>query len=161
MAVPAKMHNPNLSMKNISDYKWEKDIPTRDNCDLDDPKEMFLWTYTALPGQNGGQLPFPPSYLMMTSEHQWECGVQLGCRECGHMAEPLKKYRRPSGVEANWMTSPGVWVPNNAPDVPRNAAKDVVPKMPLNQQAEAFEALVEHLPIEVLQKVLEKKRDST
>lgn len=90
--------------------KFANMLPTRGNCDLTDPMEMFLWTYVAMPGMNGGQMAFPSSYGMLLSQHQFELGVMLQCGECGHTKDPSKVYLAPSAQDAHWMTSPGRWV---------------------------------------------------
>lgn len=130
-----RMHNPNLRTgEDLSVYKWGKGFPTKDNCDLNDPKEMFLWALVGLPGMNGGPLILPPEYLMMVSEHLYECGARL-------VAEPEKKYQPPTGSEPNWATSPGRWVPADTPDPPRKPAKSAWDDLEWMQQAELVEAI--------------------
>lgn len=124
-------------------YNFTKGFPTRENCNLDDPKEMFLWMLAALPGVRGAQLVMPVSYNMMVSEHIHECGGQLACRACGHMADPVKKYQPPSATEPHWLTSPGRWVPLDTPDVKPHPAREVLGRMSTQQKSELLELLLE------------------
>lgn len=121
--------NPNLRTKNILDYQFTKEFPLRENCDLDDPREMFLWMFAALPGVNGGHFILPVNYWMMVSEHLYECGARLS-------GEPMKKYRRPEANDPNWATSPGSWVPLDTPDPPVDPARQAWEKLSPQQKAE-------------------------
>ena len=78
-------------------------FPLRENCDPDNPEEAFLWMLVALPYQQGAQLVMPIAYLKMISKRLWDCGARPA-------SSPVIKYRPPTGVEPNWMTSPGRWV---------------------------------------------------
>lgn len=124
-------------------YNFTRGFPTRENCDLADPKEMFLWTLAALPGMRGAQLVMPISYNMVISEHLHECGARLKCDNCGHTAEPIKKYQPPEASEPHWMTSPGKWVPIDAPETKPHPARAVLGKLTAMQKAELLEALLE------------------
>lgn len=117
-------------------YNFTKGFPTRENCDLNDPKEMFLWMLAALPGVRGGQLVMPISYNMVVSEHLHECGARLG-------AGPIKKYQPPSANEPHWLTSPGRWVPLDAPDVKPHPAREVLGRLTSLQKAELRKLLNE------------------
>lgn len=141
--VAASMKNPNLRTQDLSSYKWGKGFPTRDNCDLDDPKEMYLWTLVGLPGMNGGPLILPPEYLMMVSEHIFELVGPVKCEACGHLHDPEKKYIPPTGSEPNWATSPGQWVPADTPEPVRKPAKSAWSELQMMQQAELVEAIFE------------------
>lgn len=78
-------------------------FPTRENCDLDDPEEMFLWMFAALPGVNGGQFIMPIDYWRLVSKRLYELGARIG-------AEPGLEYVPPAANEPNWATSAGKWV---------------------------------------------------
>lgn len=117
-------------------YSFSKGFPTRENCDLSDPKEMFLWMLAALPGVRGAQLVMPVSYNMIVSEHLHECGARLG-------AEPIKKYQAPSATEPHWLTSPGRWVPLDTPDTTPHPAREALGRMSSQQKAELLELLLE------------------
>jgi hypothetical protein len=116
-------------------YNFTKGFPTRENCDLADPKEMFLWMLVALPGVRGAQLVMPVSYNMTVSEHLHECGARLG-------ADPVKKYQPPTANEPHWMTSPGRWVPLDTRDVEPHRARDVLGKLTSPQKAELLAELL-------------------
>lgn len=135
MTVPRSMKNPNFSMRALGDYKFKKGIPTRETCDLNDPKEMFLWMFVAMPGLNGAPLVMPIDYLMMLSEHMYECGARL-------TADPIKKYRPPASTEPHWATSPGTWVPIDAPDPVPDPVGDLLARMGNQQKAALREALI-------------------
>ncbi|QDF19751.1 minor tail protein [Mycobacterium phage LilSpotty] len=123
-------------------YKFSQGFPTRENCDLENPREMFLWALVALPGQNGAQLVMPVSYLMMMSEHLHEVGAMLTCPSCGFSKQPQKAYVPPSGNDPHWLTSPGRWVdPAVAPQRDSDPLEDALDAMPAIQQAALFERL--------------------
>lgn len=130
MNVPAKFKNPNMGMTKLSDYKWGGNgVPTRENCDLNNPREMFLWMFTAVPGLNGAQLMLPPEFFMLVSEHMYELGARI-------RADPIKKYRPPTSSDPHWTTSPGQWVPMETPDPVPNPAKQAWDKLSPVQKAE-------------------------
>ncbi|AER47576.1 minor tail protein [Mycobacterium phage DS6A] len=116
-------------------YNFTKGFPTRENCDLSDPKEMFLWTLVALPGVRGAQLVMPIAYNMAVSEHLHKCGARLA-------AEPVIKYQAPTANEPHWMTSPGRWVPIDAPDERPHPAREALGRLTALQKAELLEALL-------------------
>ncbi|PTR42023.1 uncharacterized protein DUF2744 [Rhodococcus sp. OK611] len=116
------------------------DIPQRENCDLDDPEEMFWWMFVSLPELKGALAMLPFVYYRLVSKHMHDCGARLKCDNCGHMAEPTQKLRLPE-TEAHWMTGAGKWVPIDEPDPPRMEAKDLVRKMPQELRAELDQAL--------------------
>lgn len=128
MTVPAASFNKEK-------YTFTKGFPTRENCDLDDPKQMFLWMLAALPGVRGAQLVMPISYNMVVSEHLFECGARLS-------AEPTKKYQPPTANDPHWMTSPGRWVPLKEPDVTPNPARQVIGRLTSIQKAQLLEELL-------------------
>ena len=108
--------------------KFSSMLPTRENCDLSDPKEMFVWMLVAQPGMNGGQQAMPTAYNMLVSQHLFECGAMLTCEACGHVKDPAKVYVAPAANDPHWMTSPGKWAsvedaPQGKPD-PMDAALD-------------------------------------
>lgn len=117
-------------------YSFEKGFPTRENCNLDDPREMFLWTLVALPGVRGAQLIMPVGYNMTISEHLHKCGARLA-------ADPVIKYQAPTASEPHWMTSPGKWVSVDTADVAPHPARAALGKLTALQKAELLEALLE------------------
>lgn len=110
-------------------------FPTRENCDLDDPYQAFLWMLVALPYQNGAQLVFPASYLTFVSKRLWDCGARP-------VAEPTIKYQKPEDTDPNWITSPGTWVPVDTPDRdPRRPVQRAADALLSPQQAELYREL--------------------
>lgn len=135
------MRNPNRRTTNLADYtlasrKFAKSVPTREMCDLTDPREMFLWTLVAIPGLNGGPLLHSTAALMMVSEHLYECGVQLACESCGHTRAPEKKYRPPIANDPNMFSSPGRWVPPETPDPEVSPAAKALSGLTWQQKSE-------------------------
>jgi Protein of unknown function (DUF2744) len=82
---------------------FNKGLPQRNNCNLDDPYEMFLWCFVALPYVNGGPLIMPIDYYQHVSKRLYDLGLRL-------TAEPILKYEPPTGLEPNWMSCAGRWV---------------------------------------------------
>lgn len=88
------------------DFKpWDKGIPTRENCDLTNPYEAFLWVLVAPPMMNGAPLVGPIDWLQLWSKQIWDAG----CRP--DAAAPVIAYRPPQSGDQNWMRSPGEWGP--------------------------------------------------
>lgn len=138
--------NPTRNFTDISDYKFTKGkgLPTRELCDLEDPREMFAWILVAPPGVNGAPIAFPDvGYNMILSEHFYECGAMMRCEQCGYTKDPEKKYRAPSTSDPNWATSPGTWVPAEEPDPPREEAKEVWSELEMMQKAGLVKAIFE------------------
>lgn len=83
----------------------------------------------------------PVEYLRAVSKRQWDCGAMAICPNCGHQKEPVIKYRRPSGTDPHWLTSPGRWVSVDEPDPTPNPAREFAAKLTQQQQAELFREL--------------------
>ncbi len=116
--------------------KFANKLPTRENCDLTDPREMFLWMFIALPGMNGGQMAFPASVGMVWSEHFHELGAMLECPDCGHTRQPEKVYVPPAAEDPHWLTSPGRWKkPGEVPKPDKDAADAALDALTSTQQA--------------------------
>lgn len=130
---------------NPKDKKYSKfanKLPTRENCDLTDPSEMFLWMLVALPGMNGGQQAMPSSYNMIVSQHLYDCGAMLQCPECGHTNDPAKVYVPTAADDPHWMTSPGSWMtPDKAPQREDDPLDTVLDKLTSQQQANLLRRL--------------------
>ena len=114
------------------------EFPTRENCNPEDPEEAFLWMFAALPGVKGAPLLMPVDYYRLVSKRLWE----LGCRPA---AEPTLEWVPPSATDANWMTSPGRWVPAGTRPAPdgRQAAREAVDKLTAQQRYELLQVLRE------------------
>ncbi|RDI13442.1 uncharacterized protein DUF2744 [Rhodococcus sp. AG1013] len=112
-----------------------EEIPTRENCDLDDPEEMFLWMFVSLPELKGALAILPFEYYRLVSKRMYELGARLG-------ADPTLKLRLPQSEEA-WLTGAGTWVPIDEPDPPVSEAKDLVRALPPHLRKELDDALDE------------------
>jgi hypothetical protein len=131
-----------------SSRKFSNMLPTREACDLNDPKEMFLWMFVAQPGMNGGQQAMPAAYNMLLSEHLFECGAMLRCENCGHAKDPEKVYVPPAANDPHWMTSPGKWKP-----------KSEVPQDKANPMDAALDGLTNQQQAALFQRLLKKHQD--
>jgi hypothetical protein len=119
--------------------QFPHDFPLRENCNPDDPYQAFLWMLVAWPGQNGGQLVMPVTYLQLVSKRLWD----LGCRP---VEAPILKYRKPGNLDPHWLTSPGSWVPIDAPDDdPRSPARKAADTLAATQKAELLRELAKDL----------------
>lgn len=87
-------------------------IPTQDNCDLDNPREMFLWM---LVNVSNSQVPllFPRKVLEDISEQLFLCGSRF------HPEEQKIFYRPPKPPEDGsvWDSMSGEWVEAEQPGV--------------------------------------------
>lgn len=87
-------------------------IPTQDNCDLDNPREMFLWM---LVNVSNSQVPllFPRKVLEDISEQLFRCGARF------HPEEQKIFYRPPKPPEDGsvWDSMGGEWVEAEQPGV--------------------------------------------
>lgn len=124
--------------------KFANMLPQRENCDLDNPYEMFLWALVALPGMNGGYQAMPTSYNMLVSEALHRRGAMLKCESCGHVKEPADVYVPPAADDPHWMTTPGRWVPaDKAPQRSGDPLDDAIDKLSNQQQAALLQRLGE------------------
>lgn len=117
--------------------EFSKGLPTRDNCDLTDPYEMFLWCFVALPYVRGGPLIMPMDYYQLVSKRLHDVGLMLTCENCGHTKEPTLAYRQPGPDDPDWATTPGEWLPVPTP-VDEQAAL-AVPMMTTQQLQDLME----------------------
>lgn len=87
-------------------------IPTQDNCDLGNPREMFLWM---LVNVSNSQVPllFPRKVLEDISEQLFRCGARF------HPEEQKIFYRPPKPPEDGsvWDSMGGEWVEAEQPGV--------------------------------------------
>lgn len=134
--------------------KFPHDIPTRENCDPNNPYQAFLWMLVAMPYVKGAQLMLPIDYLQLVSKRLWDCGVRP-------VEEPIIKYQRPLATDANWLTSPGTWVPVDAPDRdPRRPVEKAVDELLNQQQAELVRELWRRLTDEQRKQLIEAEETS-
>lgn len=124
--------------------KFANKLPRKENCDLSDPKEMFLWMLVALPGVNGGHQVMPSSYNMLVSERLYQLGAMLQCPQCGYAKDPELQYVPPAGEEPHWLTSPGRWAkPSEAPEPERDPIDTAIDALGTQQRAALFQRMKE------------------
>lgn len=82
---------------------WMHQIPTRENCDPDDPHNFALWCLVALPGMRGAPLVREIPCLQRVSRHLWNCGFR-------QVEDAVIEYQVPTGREPDWATTPGRWM---------------------------------------------------
>lgn len=130
--------------------KFPHDIPTRENCDPNDPYQAFLWMLVAMPYVKGAQLVFPVDYLQLVSKRLWDCGARPA-------EAPVIKYQKPAATDPHWLTSPGSWVPVDAPDPDdRRPVEKAVDSLLNQQQAELLHELWGRLTVEQRKSLIEE-----
>lgn len=151
--------------------KFKHGFPLRENCDPKNPYQAFLWMLVALPYQTGGPMAFPTDYMQFVSKHEWDLGAhswdylvsiadENGMIHVSQLHEPTKKYQPPLATDANWMTSPGRWVPIDTPDNdPRRPVEQAVDTLTHQQQAELVNELWSRLTPEQQRLLAERSRD--
>lgn len=115
-------------------------VPTRDNCDIDNPRQTFLWMYTALPGMQGAPLLMPTEYWEMVSWRQCVLGGGL-------VAEPGLKYQPPLNMANPW-TAAGAWVPLGTPDPPRKSLGALVGELGHADRAELKSIVLQQMGLD-------------
>ncbi|MDM7488703.1 DUF2744 domain-containing protein [Rhodococcus sp. CSLK01-03] len=121
---------------------WEgRGLPLRGNCDPKNPRQAFLWMFTALPGVQGAPLPLPTDYWETVSWRQW----QLGARPT---EEPQLKYQPPMNMVADRWTAAGKWVTLDTPDPVYPTMTDIVSKLSQQDRAELKAVITEKLGFE-------------
>lgn len=138
-----------------ADFKpFPHDFPTRENCDPTNPYQAFLWMLVAMPYQKGAQLVLPVDYLQFVSKRLWDCGVRP-------VEDPVIKYQKPLATDANWLTSPGTWVPADAPDRETGRPVEIaVDSLQSQQQAELMRELWRRMSPEQRRMMTEEPDDS-
>jgi hypothetical protein len=106
--------------KRFEDWpKWEgQGVPLRENCDLNNPRQKFLWMFTALPGVKGAPLLMPVDYWEMVSWRQCVLGGDI-------TGEPGLKYVPPPTMANPW-TASGRWADLSEPDEARATLAEVM-----------------------------------
>lgn len=124
----------------IEDFdKWDgTGLPTRGNCDLSNPRQMFLWQYTALPGVVGAPMVWPVEYWELISFRQWQLGARLA-------DDPVLKYQPSTGSMLDAATAAGRWVTLDTPDPEAKTLADVVEEMPLAHQQELRQVVLDKM----------------
>lgn len=121
---------------------WEgQGLPTYDNCDLSNPRQAMLWTFTAMPGVQGAPLPLPTEYWEMVSWRQWMLGIRP-------QRKPKLKYQAPRHMVADRFTAAGRWVDPTTPDLPRATMKDLVSGLGQADRADLKKVILEEMGLE-------------
>lgn len=85
-------------------------IPTQDNCNLENPREVFLWMLVNI---SNSQVPllFPRKVLEDISEQIYRCGARF------HPEEQQIYYRPPKPPEGGsmWDSISGEWIEADTP----------------------------------------------
>lgn len=93
----------------------DNEIPTRENCDLTDDEERFLWMLVDLPEMQGASLILPGPVLRAFSKRFSDAGAMLACDNCGYEKPPVVKWR-PIVGHTPMIGSAGQWVDAGQPD---------------------------------------------
>lgn len=123
-------HLTGAQLGNVDDWeKWDEEfgLPQLSNCDLENPRQTFLWMFTAMPGVVGAPLMLGADYWELVSFHL----VELGARLTG---DRIKKYRPSDSSMLNRWTAAGSWVDVSEPDPDPETLKDIVKAMPQADQ---------------------------
>lgn len=98
-------------------------FPTRETCNLDEPKEMFLPLLVALPMKDYS-VRFPVVYLSILSAHLHECGAFMKCPQCGFVKDVVKQWQPPKSTTPHWLSDPGGWGQRDRPKANRSTKFD-------------------------------------
>ncbi|MEJ6013295.1 DUF2744 domain-containing protein [Corynebacterium sp. H127] len=95
-------------------------IPTLDQCNINDPEEMFLWALVCLPGlEQQAPLLMPPQILRQISQRLYDCGARLD------LTQQQIKYVPPAD-QSSWLAGAGgTWVPIDAELPPEITAPSI------------------------------------
>ncbi|OZF40743.1 hypothetical protein CH296_00355 [Rhodococcus sp. 14-2496-1d] len=114
-------------------------LPTIHNCDLGNPRQVFLWCFVGLPGVVGAPLVFPIEYWELVSFHMVELGLRLA-------ADPIKKYRPTTESMLQKSTAAGTWVGMDEVDPEPTTLADVTrAQVPADQRAELRGVMLDKL----------------
>lgn len=118
---------------------WEgSGLPVRGNCDLANPRQAFLWMFTAMPGVQGAPLMLTTEYWEMQSWRMWVLGARP-------VADPELKYQPPANMVANQWVAAGKWVGVDEPDLPQKTLSDVVDGLGQGDRAELKDIVLERM----------------
>lgn len=121
---------------------WEgRGLPTYDNCDLKNPRQAMLYTFTAMPGVQGAPLPLPTEYWEMVSWRQWLLGIRP-------VRRPKLKYQAPRNMAADRFTAAGKWVDPLTPEPERTTMRDIVAQLGQADRAELKSVVLEKMGFE-------------
>lgn len=111
-------------------------VPTRENCDPDNPRQRFLWMYTAPPGMQGAPLMLPTEWWELMSWRQCTLGA-------GIVAEPTLKWQAPIAQAASPWTAAGKWVSLDTAEPERKTLAEMVRELPQAERAAVKAAVLD------------------
>lgn len=123
----------------------DNQIPTRENCDLEDPTERFLWMFTSLPDLNGSLLLLPTEQMRKLSKRLDDAGAMLQCENCGHEKEPRIRWRM-SPTEVPLVGAAGEWVDASEEESERDVVAERLAQMSPHVKRIVLERLAEEFP---------------
>jgi hypothetical protein len=112
----ALTYAPTPKFEDCEPWNGKQGIPTIYNCDLDNPRQAFLWTYTCPPKIVGAPLVWPVTYYEYLSYRQWQLGVRP-------VHPPELAYVATSTNILDTSTAAGKWYPVD--EVPELATPDI------------------------------------
>ena len=120
--------------------QWEpwkgRGVPTRDTCDLKNPRQAFLWMFTASPGQKGAPLIMPDEFFEMQSYHMWVLGARP-------QSPAELKWLTPNNMVASRWGAQGEWVTLDTPEPRRTTMEEILAELPQQDRAEVKELINE------------------
>lgn len=121
---------------------WDgQGVPTRENCDLTNPRQAFLWMFTAPPGMQGAPLMMPTEYWELMSWRQWVLGARP-------VEEPTQKWQAPVNMAANAWMAAGKWVPLDTPEPERKTVAEAMRDLPDADKAMIRAAVLQDLGLD-------------
>lgn len=120
-------------------------IPTRENCDMTNPRERFLWVFTSMPDMDGSILLLHNEVMEKLSERLCQVGAMLTCPSCGHEETPEIRWRMsPADPGLPFVGAAGEWVPADEVD----GGDDVVAARLAQMAPHVKRAVAERLAVE-------------
>lgn len=121
---------------------WDgQGVPTRDNCDLTNPRQALLWTFTAMPGMQGAPLMLPTEYWELQSWRQWVLGIRPA-------EEPTQKWQAPVTMAASPHMAAGKWVDLDTPEPERKTLAQMIQELPQGERAAVRKAVLDGLGVD-------------
>lgn len=122
--------------------RWQgQGVPTRENCDLDNPRQKFLWMYTAPPGMSGAPLMMPTEWWELVSFRQCVLGGDL-------VREPAQQWVPPENMTASPHMAAGKWVDAGTPKPERKTIAMLLRELPAADRAEIRNAVLAEMGFE-------------
>jgi hypothetical protein len=132
---------------------WDgQGLPTRENCDMSNPRQRFLWMFTGF-AVKGAALPLPTEFYEALSEHICEClGLKIiEVKGVRRIADPKRLPNKPTrkyqvgGNMLNRHEAAGQWVDIDDPDRPVPDTKEIFAQLPHHERSEISDAVLEEL----------------